>query len=270
MSQNILKLMSFRVSGQFAHFRKFYTNASSLSYLIPPRTVIMGMLASVLRYERDSYYEVFRPEKFRISTAVTPGTRIKKKMQSMNYLHFKYHNLLCRGTGEGKNIHAQCKLELLMPESKTIDYTIYVGVVAEDSLKLFDDLEARIRQRNFGYGVYLGQRQFKADIDHIQSYPKEVIRFTESVGYTDSLCLQENGEPDMTDDRNLDTHMVLDQMPVHMEKEKTVEKKKTNGDPGRVVHTVKRVLHEKSGKRIFGKFKNGYQINDKIITFYEG
>ena len=74
----------------------------------------------------------------------------------------------------------------------------------------------------------------------------------------------------MTDDRNLDTHMVLDQMSVHMEKEKTVEKKKTKGDPGRVIHTVKRVLHEKSGKRIFGKFKNGYQINDKIITFYEG
>ena len=270
MNQNISKLLSFRISGQFAHFRKFYTNASSLSYLIPPRTVIMGMLASVLRYERDSYYEVFHPEKFRISAAVTPGTRIKKKMQSLNYLHFKYHNLLCRGTGEGKNMHAQCKLELLMPESETIDYTIYVGVVAEDSRNVLDELEAKMRQRDFGYGVYLGQRQFRADIDHIRSYPKEVIRFTESAEYTDTICLQENGEPDMTDDNNLDTHMVVDQMPVHMEKEKLVGKKKAKGDPGRVIHTVKRVLHEKSGKRLFGKFKNGYQIKNKIITFYEG
>ena len=264
MSQNILKLLSFRVSGQFAHFRKFYTNASSLSYLIPPRTVIMGMFASILRYERDSYYEVFRPEKFKISTAVTPGTWIKKKTQSLNYLHPDYYRFLCKGTGKAKGMHGQCKLELLMPDSKTIDYTIYVGVVADDSLKLLDDLEARILQRDFGYGVYLGQRQFKADINYIQSYPKEVIRFTESVEYTDSLCLQENGEPDMTDDRNLDTHMVVDQMPIHMEKEKI------KGNTGRVTHTVKRVLHEKSGKRIFGKFKNGYQINDKIITFYEG
>jgi CRISPR-associated protein Cas5h len=270
MNQNISKLLSFRISGQFAHFRKFYTNASSLSYLIPPRTVIIGMLASVLRYERDSYYEVFCPEKFRISAAVTPGTRIKKKIQSLNYLHPDYFQFLRRGTEKAKGMHGQCKLELLIPESKTIDYTIYVGVVAEDSLKLLDDLEARIRQRDFGYGVYLGQQQFRADIDHLQSHPAEAIHFTESVGYTDSLCLQKNGEPDMTDDRNLDTHMVLDQMPVHMEKEKTVEKKKTKSDPGRVVHTVKRVLHEKSGKRIFGKFKNGYQINGKIITFYEG
>jgi len=270
MNQNILKLLSFRVSGQFAHFRKFYTNASSLSYMIPPRTVIIGMLASVLRYERDSYYEVFCPDKFRLSAAVTPGTQIKKKMQSLNYLHPDYFKFLCKGTGKAKNMHGQCKLELLIPESKTIDYTIYVGVVEEHSKKLLDDLEARLLQRNFGYGIYLGQRQFRANIDHIQSYPKELIRFHESVGYTDSLCLQENGEPDMTDDRNLDTHMVLDQMPVHMEKEKTLEKKKTKGDPGRVIHTVKRVLHEKSGKRIFGKFKNGYQINDKIITLYEG
>jgi len=270
MSQNILKLLSFQISGQFAHFRKFYTNASSLSYLIPPRTVIIGILASVLRYERDSYYEVFSPEKFRISVAIAPGTRIKKKMQSLNYLHPDYYRFLCKGTGTAKGMHGQCKLELLIPESKTIDYTIYVGVVSEDSKKLLDDLEARIRQRDFGYGIYLGQRQFRANIDHIQSYPKEVVRFNESVGYTDSLCLQENGAPDMTDDRNLDTQIVLDQMPVHMEREKTLEKKKTKGDPGREIHIVKRVLHEKSGKRIFGKFKNGYQINDKIITLYEG
>ena len=270
MNQNILKLLSFQISGQFAHFRKFYTNASSLSYLIPPRTVIMGMLASVLRYERDSYYEVFRPEKFRISAAVTPGTLIKKKMQSLNYLHPDYFKFLCKGTGKAKNMHGQCKLELLMPESKTIDYTIYVGVIADDSKKLLDDLETRIRHRDFGYGIYLGQRQFMADIDHIQTYPKEMIRFTEGAEYTDSLCLQENGEPDMTDDRNLDTYIVVDQMPVHMENEKTVEKRKAKGDPGRVIHTVKRVLLEKSGKRIFGKFKNSYQIEDKIITFYEG
>lgn len=270
MRQNILKLISFRVSGQFAHFRKFYTNASSLSYLIPPRTVIIGMLASVLRYERDSYYEAFHPEKFKISTAVTRGNRIKKKMQNLNYLHPEYYRFLCKGTGKIKSMHGQCKLELLMSESKTIDYTIYVGVVAEDSLKLLDDLETRIRQRDFGYGVYLGQRQFMADIDHLRIYPTEVIRFLEVSEFTDTLCLQEKGELDMTRDKNLDTHMVVDQMPLHMEKEKPEGKKKAKVDPGRVIHTVKRIMHEKSGKRIFGKFKNGYQIKDKIITFYEG
>ena len=118
MNQNILKLLSFRVSGQFAHFRKFYTNASSLSYMIPPRTVIIGMLASVLRYERDSYYEVFCPDKFRLSAAVTPGTQIKKKMQSLNYLHpdyFKFLEIFNKVT----NIH----LEIIDPS----DLEIIIG-----------------------------------------------------------------------------------------------------------------------------------------------
>ena len=270
MSQNILKLLSFRVSGPFAHFRKFYTNASSLSYLVPPRTAIIGMLASVLQYKRDDYYDVFHPEKFRISVAVTPGTQIKKKIQSLNYLHYTYHNLLCRGSGKVKSMHAQCKLELLMPENKAIDYTLYAGVVAESSVKVLDKLEAGIRQRNFGYGVYLGQRQFKADINYLRSYDAKEIPFSEDADHTDTICLQENGEPDMTNNNNLDTRMVVDQMPIHMEKEKPTGKKKAGDYPGRVIHTVKRVLYEKSGKPLFGTFKNGYQIEDKTITFYEG
>ena len=270
MNQNILKLLSFQISGQFAHFRKFYTNASSLSYLLPPRTAIMGMLASILRYDRDSYYDLFHPEKFRISTAVTAGTRLKRKIQSINYLHPAYYSFLCKGTGKAKSMHGQCKLELLIPESKTIDYTIYIGVVEEDSTKLLDEIEVRLRQRDFGFGVYLGQRPFKADIYQIRCYPKEVISFSESADYTDTICLQENGEPDMIDNNNLNTHMVVDQMPIHMEKEKPFGNKKAKDEPGRVLHTVKRVLYEKFGRRIFGKFKNGYCIEGKIITFFEG
>jgi len=44
----------------------------------------------------------------------------------MNYLHFKYHNLLSKGTGNIKklNMHSQCKLELLMARKARIEYTV--------------------------------------------------------------------------------------------------------------------------------------------------
>ena len=105
MNRNILKILKFRIYGKFAHFKKFYTNSSSLSYLVPPRTVITGMLASVMEYARDSYYQLFSPEKIKISVAVSTGTDITKQMQSMNYLHFKYHNLLSKGTGDIKKLN---------------------------------------------------------------------------------------------------------------------------------------------------------------------
>jgi CRISPR-associated protein Cas5h len=270
MSSSILKLLSFRVSGRFAHFRKFYTNASSLSYLVPPRTAITGMLASVIEYERDSYYEVFAPDTFRISVAVTTGTGIKKRIQSLNYLHFKYHHLLSSGTGKFEGMHTQCKLELLIPEKNAIDYTIYVGVVAEKGLDTLEVIENRLRDGNLGYGIYLGQRQFRGNLDYLKSYSKDSIQHEDTAHFTDTLWLQEKGKPDMSDDKNANTHMVVDQMPIHMEKEKSTGKKKAIKTAGRVVHTVKRVVVEKSGKRIFGRFKNGYSVDDKIITFFEG
>jgi CRISPR-associated protein Cas5h len=89
MPVSIIKLLSFEIRGRFAHFRKFYTNSSSLSYFIPPRTTIIGMLGAILQYDRDSYYDIFNENDFRISVAVTSNVKIKKQMQCMNYLHHK-------------------------------------------------------------------------------------------------------------------------------------------------------------------------------------
>ena len=260
MNKNILKILKFKIYGKFAHFRKFYTNSSSLSYLVPPRTVVTGMLASVMECERNSYYNPFSPEKIKISVAVSSGTAITKQMQSINYLHFKYHNFLSKGTGEIKklNMHSQCKLELLLAREGRIGYTVYVGAIAEDSVRFIDEIGIRLFEGNLGYGVYLGQRQFMARIDNVQTYEANKNSFMESSDYIDSICLEENissisGDSD-------DMHMISDQMPVQM-----VSKQR-----GRELQTVKRVLFEQSGKRIHGLFKNCYKVGEKIISFYEG
>jgi CRISPR-associated protein Cas5h len=260
MNRNILKILKFNIYGKFAHFRKFYTNSSSLSYLVPPRTVITGMLASIMEYERDSYYDLFSPEKIKISVAISPGTAIKKQMQSMNYMHFKYHNFLSKGTGEIKklNMHSQCKLELLMARKGRIGYTIYVSAIIEDSVKFIDEIEKRLLEGNLGYGVYLGQRQFIARVDNVQSYEVNKNHFMESSDHIDSICLEENISSIASDSN--DVHMVIDQMPVQM----------ISKQQGRELQIVKRVLFEQSGKKISGLFKNCYKVGEKIISFYEG
>ncbi len=265
MNRHILKLLSFRLSGKFAHFRKFYTNSSSLSYLIPPRTAVIGMLGSVLEYPRDSYYDVFGPESFKISVSVTPGTLIKKQMQSLNYLHADYHKFLTRG-GQCKSMHTQCKLELLLPAGGHIDYTVYVGGTSKAASEILNNIETRIKSKNLGYGIYLGQRQFRADADDVQVF--EEIPFREVSDHVDSLCLQENAELDVSE--NTDRHIVMDQMPIQMQKETQAKKGKKQADPGRVPDIIKRVLSEKTGKRIFGTFRNCYRIGEKTISFYEG
>lgn len=65
------EVIIFDIMGRNAHFRKFYTNSSSLSYLVPPRTVIAGLIAGLLglpseRFtndEKETYYEKFKSGK---------------------------------------------------------------------------------------------------------------------------------------------------------------------------------------------------------------
>ncbi|HBM79479.1 MAG TPA: CRISPR-associated protein Cas5, partial [Clostridiaceae bacterium] len=57
-----MQVISLHFKGKMAHFRKYYSNSSALSYFIPPRTTIIGIVAGFLGYERDTYYEDFSLE----------------------------------------------------------------------------------------------------------------------------------------------------------------------------------------------------------------
>ena len=71
-----------RLYGKMAHFRKVFSNSSSLSYYFPPRTTIMGMVAAALGMERDSYYG----ELDKLDYAVEALTPLKKLVFGENFL----------------------------------------------------------------------------------------------------------------------------------------------------------------------------------------
>jgi CRISPR-associated protein, Cas5h family len=54
-----------------AHFRKVYSNSTSLSYYFPPRTTVLGIVAAALGLPRDSYYDKLNQLNVGVS-AVTP------------------------------------------------------------------------------------------------------------------------------------------------------------------------------------------------------
>ncbi len=149
---DINKLLIFDVYGSMAHFRKFYTNSSSLSYMFPPRTTVIGLIAAMLGRERDTYYEEFSSDNCRI--AVSVRTRLRKLMQTVNYLQTK-------GTGglNGSKGHTQIPLEILLPEKNMIVYRIYFS---HDDARLMDELSERIKRGRFFYPVYLGLSEFIA------------------------------------------------------------------------------------------------------------
>ncbi len=128
----------------------------------------------------------------------------------------------------------------------------------------FRRLRDRVEGQDAGYGIYLGQRQFRADIDYIDFYSAEDISFLEESDVLDSVCLQEN-VVDFSEEDGI--HILLEQMPIHMKAE-VPGKKPARKKYGREPVSVKRVLFEKNGKRIHGCFKNCWNVGNKTISFY--
>lgn len=263
MTQHIDHLIAFTLSGRFAHFRKFYTNSSSLSYLVPPRTVVMGILASILMIPRDAYYDTFNPDLCKISVSAAPGSDIKKTIQSVNLLHDSYYSLLNGRTAKAKAMHSQCKMELLLSGKKQpVSYILFVSFPGNPELAA--RLQEKLSAGHRGYGVYMGQRQFRADAQLLESFGAGDIAFLEQSDYLDSVCLQDNVVTFRENKEKADFHVVAEQMPIHM---KAVPAKR-EGQSAREPVAVKRVLFEKNGNRLFGTFKNCYRAGQRVISFY--
>lgn len=120
----MVKVLNFRVRGKMAHFRRYYSNSSALTYSIPPRTTITGILAGLLGLERDSYYELFNLDQCDI--AVANAAPIKKEVQKLNLLMIKK---LKNDVNGYQDNHSQAATELVLPQNirtGMLDYRIWV------------------------------------------------------------------------------------------------------------------------------------------------
>ncbi|WP_066632522.1 CRISPR-associated protein Cas5 [Desulfolucanica intricata] len=148
-----MKIISFHLRGKMAHFRRYYSNSSALSYFIPPRTTLVGIIAGLLGRERDDYYDQFSLDVCKI--AVAACAPVKKCMQKLNLLMVKKVGDL-NGSAEH---HSQTATELIIPQNirtGIIDYKIWVH---HRDKKIMNELEQILITGTPGYkslGISVG------------------------------------------------------------------------------------------------------------------
>jgi len=157
-----VKIIVFDVYGKFAHFRKFYTNSSSLTYSVPPRTTIEGMIAGILGYERDSYYDVLAADRLNIAVKKMGPTR--KIMQSLNYIKADSPGKLNYPTE-----HTQIPFEILTGD-KNVRYRIYLHHIEE---KLHHKIKERIINNRPVFPLYFGCAPFSCYMEFVGEYEGE-------------------------------------------------------------------------------------------------
>lgn len=163
----VMKLIVFDWKGPMGHFRKLDTNSSSLSYSFPSRITIIGMIAGMLGYERDSYYELFSNDKCQIGLSVR--TPIRKLFQTVNYLFVKNKSDL-----NGINGHTQIPIEFLFPslEGSQIVYRLYFW---HEDKGIYESLKNHLKMKTFVYPPYMGLSELLSSLDFVKEVEVQKI-----------------------------------------------------------------------------------------------
>jgi len=239
----VKEILIFDLKGRLAHFRKYFTNSSSLSYTFPPRTVISGLVAGLLGYERDSYYEKLSDSHCKIALALK--TPVRKMMQTMNYRNsnkkFSIEDLL----SDNPDIEpAQIPLEIICPvDDSEISYRIYISCAS-----IHEKLKNRLEQKLFVYPAYLGITEFLGEIEFISEGTVNEIPFDKPVNLN-SVCRKSAIVDRGLKFEDITAQYLLEKMPADFSGKREVTR-------------YEEYLFEKNGKAIVAALKEpAYQVS---------
>ncbi len=245
---NFKEILIFDISSEYGHFRKYNTTTSPLTYSIPTRTAIAGMLGAILGMEREVSDGVF-PEgvipvqeffsKQNADIAVQIINPVKKENVAINLINTKtsFYDLTKAG-------RTQIEFELL----KDLKFRIYFNL--ENNTEVFNELADRIQAKKHHFSPYLGLAQFTAVIEFVDktkaklvnNHGKEFIEIHSAV----NLAKIEDENPVEFD---YSAMYSANNMPIEM-----------NGK--REVQEYSEVLIEKNGQPIKAKVENFYKIEN--------
>lgn len=157
-----MEILSFDIEGKFAHFRKFHGNNTAMSYSIPPRTTIIGMLAAIMGEEKDSYYEQYQSEKIQIGIRVLSD--LKKSFHRLNLLMIKGSHDFRGGKGR-----VQTPFEVVTGNDlkrDSVKYRIYLG--AGLNAELYEGLKERLLENERHFNLSLGIAGFSAFVSNVR------------------------------------------------------------------------------------------------------
>ncbi len=240
---NFKEILIFDISSEYGHFRKYNTTTSPLTYSIPTRTAIAGILGAILGMEReirDGVYpegvtpvqEFFSKENSGIGIQIL--NPVKKVTVGFNLINTKksFYDLTKAG-------RTQIEFELLKEPKFRIFLYMSQG-------KEFEELIDRIINKRHHFTPYFGLSQFTANVEFIdkvgsskiENSKKEIIKVITAVNLSETY----ENEPVKFD---YSAFYSANNTPVEMNRY-------------REVREYSEILIEKKGKQINAKVKEYY------------
>ncbi|MDI6701298.1 MAG: type I-B CRISPR-associated protein Cas5b [bacterium] len=239
------KLLIFDIFAPFAHFRVPYTTTSPITYPIPPKTAVAGIVSSIIGIDKKEYINFFNSDNFKVGIRIL--NPIKIVHISENFLNVKDVNFFSRWK-KGKNPRTQIKIEFL----KNVCYRLYIWHSNERIYKNFRD---QLLKHQSYYTLCLGLSECIANYEYKGEYNVHINESKENPVLINSVIPIVNiTKESLVFDENVSRYLKV-HIPVELSKERELLK-------------TEEILIERDGRGI--KLKNVIFIecnNENIFLF---
>lgn len=179
-----MEVIQLDIKGKMAHFRKYYANNTSMSFSIPPRTTIIGILAAILGIPKDEYYEVMASDKIRIGIASC--SPIKKSFHRLNLLSIKSlgdvksdfeRERAFKSDFRGTGGRIQTPFEIVTAyniQKDEVWYRVFISFF-EDGIDIFQRLKECILAKQSHFNLSFGIASFSAYISDTKFYESKMV-----------------------------------------------------------------------------------------------
>ncbi len=209
------KFLVFDIWSSFGHFKKPYTTTSPLTYSIPTRTAITGILAAIIGLDKSEYIEHFSLEKANVAVKII--NPVKKIRISENFINTKKSMT---------KIHerTQIKVEFL----KDAAYRVYVSHI---DAGLYSKLKEMLSSHSTIYTISMGISEALANFKYVGEFEGAEITDNHSMVDIDSIipvALLKKGDIEFEADKELLTETIreffTENIPLEMNTDRSVSK----------------------------------------------
>ncbi|NCO27646.1 MAG: type I-B CRISPR-associated protein Cas5 [Caldisericum sp. CG2_30_36_11] len=240
-----MEVLIFDIYGDYAHFKKFYTTSSPLTFSFPPPPTVKGILGAISGVDKSKYLDTFSSEQCYIAIRII--SPVEKTRMGINLINTKgnFWQPVKRGSHEART---QIRTEFL----KHPAYRVYFMHKDQNLMK---DLKNMLQFHKTVYTVSLGLSELLADFKYSGPFSVDVVDSTDNP----------------TDITTIIPLSLIDKNGITFEEGKKYFKERIPVDmtQDRVVKRYENALMEISGKSIKAKLKKYWQTeNGECITFF--
>ena len=151
-----MRVLAFKLEGDFAHFRRHFTTSSPLTHCLPPPSALRGIVGAILGLAPQAFPEKLSSEKSRFGVRLLAP--VKKIRLGLNYLDTKDGAWVVKPP-KGR-LHTQVRVEFLKDPAFEVFFH-------HEEKALMDELSERLKNHRTVYTPYLGISECLANFEFL-------------------------------------------------------------------------------------------------------